>query len=249
MIQKSKSSVSVLIAGVVMFAVIIVINVNIVHALTTIEDGCLDCHYRGSSIVPDTKQFENGTSWHTFHRNYSCSSCHPGSAGSKPISVASCSSCHDTTCAWQDFHENNQTYLDSVVGSTCAQCHQQCAPSGDADGDGIPDSEDNCPDTDNPGQEDTYPAQGNGIGDACECESDFACDGDVDADDVDSFLTDFGRFQFNNPCANDNQCNGDFGCDGDVDSGDVEKLMEDFGRFQFNNPCPQCTGEAWCLYP
>jgi hypothetical protein len=32
------------------------------------------------------------------------------------------------------------------------------------------------------------------------CESDFTCDGDVDADDVEKFLEDFGRFQFNNPC-------------------------------------------------
>jgi len=32
------------------------------------------------------------------------------------------------------------------------------------------------------------------------CESDFTCDGDVDADDVATFLEDFGRFEFNNPC-------------------------------------------------
>ena len=38
-------------------------------------------------------------------------------------------------------------------------------------------------------QEDTYPPQGNGIGDACECEGDFTCDGDVDADDVTAFLS------------------------------------------------------------
>jgi hypothetical protein len=56
----------------------------------------------------------------------------------------------------------------------------------DTDADGIPDSEDNCPDTPNPGQEDT---DGDGIGDACdpctcgnlivepgeECETDSDC--------------------------------------------------------------------------
>jgi hypothetical protein len=97
-------------------------------------------------------------------------------------------------------------------------------------------------------QEDTYPTQGNGIGDACDCEADFNCGGEVDADDIELFLADFGRFLFNNPCVNDNQCNGDFECDGDVDSEDVEKFLEDFGRFQFNNPCPACEVGDWCVY-
>jgi len=119
----------------------------------------------------------------------------------------------------------------------------------DTDGDGIPNDQDNCPNDYNPLQEDTFPPLGNNIGDACDCESDFNCDGDVDADDVAAFLTDFGRFQFNNPCANGNPCNGDTDCDTDVDADDVGKFLEDFGRFLFNNPCPQCTGEAWCLYP
>ncbi len=33
-------------------------------------------------------------------------------------------------------------------------------------------------------QEDLFPAEGNGIGDACECEADFNCDGNVDGGDV-----------------------------------------------------------------
>ena len=32
------------------------------------------------------------------------------------------------------------------------------------------------------------------------CRGDFLCDGDVDADDITTFLEDFGRNQFNNPC-------------------------------------------------
>jgi len=108
--------------------------------------------------------------------------------------------------------------------------------------------DDNCPETPNPLQEDTYPPQGNNIGDACDCECDFDCDGDVDADDVAAFLTDFGRFQFNNPCANDDPCNGDCECDTDVDADDVGKFLEDFGRFEFNNPCPACEVSDWCVY-
>ena len=49
-------------------------------------------------------------------------------------------------------------------------------------------------------QEDTYPPQGNGIGDACDCEGDFDCDGDCDGTDAATFKVDFGRSTFNNPC-------------------------------------------------
>jgi len=121
-----------------------------------------------------------------------------------------------------------------------------CFP--DADSDGIPDAWDNCPDTPNPNQEDTYPPGGNDIGDACDCEGNFNCDQDTDADDVIIFLTHFGRNQWNNPCTNENQCKGDFSCDGDVDADDVTKFLEDFGRSQWNNPCPTCVVGDWCVY-
>ena len=61
----------------------------------------------------------------------------------------------------------------------------------DLDRDYKGDACDNCPKVSNRNQEDTFPPQGNGIGDACDCESDFSCDGDVDADDVTAFLADF----------------------------------------------------------
>jgi hypothetical protein len=123
-----------------------------------------------------------------------------------------------------------------------------CSEPCDSDGDGVPDDDDNCPNTPNPFQEDTYPPQGNGIGDACDCECDFDCDGDVDADDVASFLTDFGRSVLLHPCSNTDPCNGDSNCDSNVDAPDVEKFLEDFGRFQFNNPCPACVVGDWCVY-
>jgi hypothetical protein len=119
----------------------------------------------------------------------------------------------------------------------------------DADSDGMPDTRDNCPATPNPNQEDTYPPQGNGIGDACDCESDFTCDGDVDADDLAQLLNHFGRSRFTLPCTNDDQCPGDFTCDADVDAEDVTKSLEDFGRNQFDTPCPRCVVGNWCVYP
>jgi hypothetical protein len=88
----------------------------------------------------------------------------------------------------------------------------------------------------------------NGIGDACECEADFDCDGNVDADDLTSFLTDIGRSILNNPCTNDNPCNGDFECDTDVDADDVNTFLEDFARSPLNNPCPFCAAGDWCSY-
>jgi hypothetical protein len=124
--------------------------------------------------------------------------------------------------------------------------------SGDSDDDGIPDHLDNCPQHNNPGQEDTYPPDGNGIGDACDCEADFDCSTGVDAEDVVSFLFDFGRSPFNNPCTNERFCYGDFDCNGAVDADDVTMFLEDFGRSQYNNPCPAvigvCEMENWCSY-
>jgi len=118
----------------------------------------------------------------------------------------------------------------------------------DSDGDGILNSDDNCPDLYNPGQEDTYPPHGNDIGDACDCEADFDCSGNVDGLDVSAFLGDFARSQVNGPCTVENQCSGDFDCNGAVDAEDVNKFLEDFGRSLYNNPCPPCQAGDWCVY-
>jgi hypothetical protein len=131
----------------------------------------------------------------------------------------------------------------------CDEDLDECVDGDDTDGDGVPDSSDNCPDTPNPDQEDTSPPQGNDIGDACDCECDFDCDQDVDAEDVETFLADFGRNEFNNSCASGIPCKGDFTCDGDVDADDATTFLEDFGRGPFNNPCPACEVGDWCVYP
>jgi len=113
--------------------------------------------------------------------------------------------------------------------------------------DGFPAAADNCPYTYNPDQEDTYPPQGNGIGDACDCEGDFDCDGGVDTDDVEKFLFDFGRSSVNNDSCINDWCYGDFDCDGDQDGSDASLFKSDFGRSAMYNPCPGCT-VADCSY-
>ena len=137
----------------------------------------------------------------------------------------------------------------SVLGSPADPCctNPACLDAPicldiDTDGDGIVNTSDNCPDDYNPNQEDTYPPGGNGIGNACDCEGDFDCNGTVDASDLTSFLSDFGRSGFFNPCTDADPCHGDFDCNVNVDADDVTKLLEDFGRNQFNNPCPACAG-------
>ncbi len=118
----------------------------------------------------------------------------------------------------------------------------------DADSDEWEDSLDNCPNTSNTFQEDSRPPQGNGIGDACECEGDFSCDGDVDGSDASTFKVDFGRSVMENPCVAGDTCNGDFYCDGDVDGTDASLFKQDFGRSSMQNPCPVCVAGEWCTY-
>jgi hypothetical protein len=119
----------------------------------------------------------------------------------------------------------------------------------DADCDGVGDICDSCPATYNPNQEDHYPQpEGNGLGDACECQGNFDCDSDCDGTDAAYFKADFGRSAFSNPCNNESQCNGDFDCDNDCDGTDAANFKTDFGRSSFNNPCPICTQGDWCSY-
>lgn len=110
----------------------------------------------------------------------------------------------------------------------------------------ISDYYDNCPDIYNPDQEDTYPPDGNGIGNSCDCEGDFGCDGDVDGLDSITFRADYGRNYYHNPCTDYNPCHGDFNCDGDVDARDALIFKGDFGRNIHNNPCPDCVTGDWC---
>ena len=133
------------------------------------------------------------------------------------------------------------------MGNECDPCPYDS--DNDIDNDTICGDVDNCPEFSNPDQEDSYPPQGNGIGDACDCEGDFNCDGSVDAIDLSSFLKDLGkRTLSSNPCTNENPCNGDLDCDGAVDEGDKALFYADFGRGKNKNPCPVCERSKWCSY-
>ncbi len=105
--------------------------------------------------------------------------------------------------------------------------------------------DDNCAATYNPNQEDTYPPDGNGCGDACEWEGNFDDDQDQDGSEAATFKIDFGRSPFFTPCTNLSPCKGDFDCDVDVDGTDAAKFKEGFGRSQFSSPCPICPTESW----
>ena len=82
---------------------------------------------------------------------------------------------------------------------------------------------DNCPYVENQDQADR---NGNGIGDACECEGDFEPDGDVDGSDLAKFAADFGRTD----CETGLPCEGDFDEDDDVDGSDLAIFAADYGR-------------------
>ena len=149
-----------------------------------------------------------------------------------------------------DIYDPAQADFDSDgLGDMCDNCpYNENSTQEDSDLDGIGDVCDNCSNDSNHTQEDTCPPQGNGIGDVCDCEGDFSCDGDVDGSDAMFFKTDFGRSTYINSCTSDNLCNGDFDCDHDVDGSDAMFFKADFGRSIFSNSCPVCTVVEWCNY-
>jgi len=155
-------------------------------------------------------------------------------------------------------HEGDPCAYCDALGCVCNEAKKHCTGcEADDDCDGICNpgesahdcsGSDNCPGAPNPGQEDSYPPGGNGIGNACDCEGDFDCDGNVDGMDAFLFKSDYGRNARVNPCSTASPCNGDFDCDGNVDGSDAFLFKTDFGRNLKNNPCPACVIGDWCGY-
>lgn len=141
-------------------------------------------------------------------------------------------------------NENQEDRDNDGVGDACNDAN-------DADSDEWDNGIDNCPNNYNPEQEDTYPPQGNGIGDPCDCEGNFNCseDRDVDGTDASTFKADFGRSTILHPCIAGDTCNGDFNCDHDCDGTDASMFKQDFGRSGILNTCPICESTGpWCAY-
>ncbi len=128
----------------------------------------------------------------------------------------------------------NLNQVDSDVSGIGDACNDAI----DADGDEWEDTIDNCVDVSNFLQEDSFPPQGNALGNACDCEGNFNCseDRDVDGGDAALFKADFGRRTDLHPCVAGDTCNGDFTCDGDVDGTDASLFKADFGRSSMQTP-------------
>ena len=118
----------------------------------------------------------------------------------------------------------------------------------DSDSDGVNDDLDNCPGDNNPNQEDTYPPQKNGCGDACECEADIEPpNGDGDVDGSDAFV--FKQKFFKPECATTPPyCPGDFDCDKDVDGSDAFMFKQDFFKPNCPTNCNPRGSAEWCEY-
>jgi hypothetical protein len=164
--------------------------------------------------------------------------------------------CTGTANQWADQEVATITLSWSVLNpywmqslNWIASCQDiDCPVVPDADSDARADCNDNCKNTPNPGQEDTFPPGGNGCGDICECEGNFNGDNDCDGSDAATFKADFGRNAVNRPCNAGSPCNGDFSCNGNVDGSDAARFKADFGRNGLNNACPSCVTNPWCAY-
>ncbi len=148
----------------------------------------------------------------------------------------------------------------------------------DPDNDGLPNSEDNCPDTANPDQFDTRPDVPNNCGDACECEGDLNGDGEVQGLDTIIYKANYPRsYYLGVPCAvciggsndgvkclSDSECPGgdcgqnptnpcvnDLNCDMEVSGLDTILYKDDYPRTEYLGvPCPPCSRTNYpCSYP
>ena len=128
----------------------------------------------------------------------------------------------------------------------------------DSDNDGLNDDLDNCPDDNNPGQEDV---DCDSVGDACDpwidCTEGVDCDNDCDGvynqDDTCMNTPNPGQEDTSPPggngCGDVCECEGNFDGDQDCDGTDASRFKDDFGRSIFVDPCntgETCKGDFDC---
>jgi hypothetical protein len=159
-----------------------------------------------------------------------------------------CDACEDVVCgldsfccdvAWDGFCNN-------LAMDFCTCCTDGCNPAGDADGDGVPNGEDNCPSDRNSDQSDV---DGDGVGDVCDnCPDDInPGQEDIDGDNVGDPCDDCPS----PTCEVCNCCNGMafLGCDCQpcedlVCAGDAfccEFLWDTLCNLQAMEVCPCCV--------
>jgi len=155
-------------------------------------------------------------------------------------------------------------------GVDCGAFHEENAGEGYAtinvlldelDDDGIPDDQDNCPNTPNGQDLGTCVNCNDGsIGSTCtasgQCsnghcsmsQEDYDGDNIGDVCDVDTTEDNYPPPDGNN-CIDACECEGDFDNDLDVDGTDTTVFLDDIGRFSSNNPCTAldpCNGDFDC---
>jgi hypothetical protein len=119
---------------------------------------------------------------------------------------------------------SNGTSMDADQDLMPDECLCRHSPCPDADGDGVPDSSDNCPTTPNPAQAD---CDADGIGDSCDdqsgcnCTGDLTGDGMVDGADIGQLLSSWGY------CGA--TCPHDINRDGKVNGADLGLLLSGWG--------------------
>ena len=123
-----------------------------------------------------------------------------------------CQECEEIVCGVDDFccELGWDGTCDNLATQLCTCCTEGCTPEGDADGDGVPNGEDNCPADRNSDQSDV---DGDGVGDVCDnCPDDFnPSQADVDGDGIGNPCDDCPS----DDCEVCNCCNGQaaLGCD------------------------------------
>jgi hypothetical protein len=134
------------------------------------------------------------------------------------------------------------------IPTACPAGQPLCAPPVDTDGDGIDDSNDNCPNHPNGPSQGTCTATVGVnliVSTGQYCTTDADCDPGEFCEKVQADNYPPGGNSIGDAC----DCEANFDCDTDVDATDVTAFLFHFGRSIFFNPCTNgnpCDGDFLC---